>query len=433
MPRRDAISVIACLLIALVLRFGVILSQPAQLTVDRDAYIAIATSIVEGRGYSGPHSTHPTAFRPPIYPLSLAAGRILLPTPVVVAGLNLICGLVAVWFTIQVGALLHLGEWRFLAGLLIAIDPLLLQYSAQPMTESLCVVLAIGWLWSVLNENSEKPAWRVIQWIRCGAVFGILVLSRPTFWPIAAIEGLFWLMALLRTQQSVDRITRINVGLVHLGTTVVVVAPWLIRNWIVMAAPILTTTHGGYTLLLGNNPVFYREVVEKPWGTTWPDESQHQWEADLEASLVRDLGANASEVARDAWQSRQARQNMLDEPRLCLQAAFHRIRSFWNTTPQGDAAKGVNSAVLALVGWYSVFFITVALMGMGLVVARTERARWVPLYSLVVALQVVHLFYWTNTRMRAPLTPALALFAAATCSTWPTNRQRSGHGETIGI
>lgn len=424
MTRRDVISVIACMLIALILRFGVILSQPAQLAIDRDAYISIATSLIEGRGYSSPHSERPTAFRPPIYPLCLAVGRLVFPTPIVVAGLNLICGLLAVWLTIQVGAQLHLGSWRFLAGLLVATDPLLLQYSAQPMTESLCVVLAIAWLWSTLNETSEKPRSRFIQYLRCGAVFGILVLSRPTFWPIAAFEGLFWLISLVRVPQSVERSARISLGLVHIVGTVVVVAPWLIRNWIVMAVPILTTTHGGYTLLLGNNPVFYREVVQKPWGTTWPDASQHQWEADLENSLVHDLGPDATEVARDAWQSRRARQYMLDQPSLCLQAAYHRIRSFWNTTPQGDAAKGVNSAVLVFVGWYSFVYITASLIGMGLVVARKERARWVPLYSLIVALQVVHLFYWTNTRMRAPLTPALALFAAATCSRWPINRPR---------
>ena len=423
MQRRDVISMIACLLITLVLRFGLILVQPDQLTVDRDAYLAIATSLIEGRGYSTPNSNHPTAFRPPLYPVCLAAGRVLLPVPAVVAGLNLICGMLTVWLTVLVGSRLHLGQWSYLAAMLVAIDPLLLRYSSQPMTESMCTLLAIAWIWSVLAETNVKGWSQAFSACRCGVVFGLLVLSRPTFWPIAALESLFWLIRLVRKSSPTDRVSRIRFGLLHVGATILIVAPWVIRNWMVIGIPILTTTHGGYTLLLGNNPVFYREVVQKPWGTTWPDDSQHQWEADIEAQLIHDLGPDASEVARDRWQSLRARENMLAEPGLCAEAAYHRIRSFWNTTPQGDAAKGVNSIVLAFVGWYSMLFLTAAFIGLGLVVARVERAHWVPLYCLILALQLVHLFYWTNTRMRAPLTPALALFAAAACSRWPARRR----------
>src|SRR5436309_2095528 len=70
----DAIGLIACLMIGLGLRLFIILNQASQLTVDRDAYLGIATSVVEGRAYSSPGSTDPTAFRPPLYPLVLAIG-----------------------------------------------------------------------------------------------------------------------------------------------------------------------------------------------------------------------------------------------------------------------------------------------------------------------------------------------------------------------
>ena len=35
----------------------------------------------------------------------------------------------------------------------------------------------------------------------------------------------------------------------------------------------LTTTHGGYTLLLANNPGFYRYLAEAPWGAVWTSEA----------------------------------------------------------------------------------------------------------------------------------------------------------------
>ena len=46
-------------------------------------------------------------------------------------------------------------------------------------------------------------------------------------------------------------------------------APWAIRNQIVVGRPIVSTTHGGYTLLLGNNPSFYDHLRTAPRGTVW--------------------------------------------------------------------------------------------------------------------------------------------------------------------
>ena len=40
-------------------------------------------------------------------------------------------------------------------------------------------------------------------------------------------------------------------------TLVLVLSPWMIRNLLVFGEPVWTTTHGGYTLALANNPVYY--------------------------------------------------------------------------------------------------------------------------------------------------------------------------------
>ena len=164
---------VACLLIALGLRLVVIISEPQELTRDRDAYLGIATSLAEGRGFSTPNSSSPTAFRPPLYPVCLAIGLRRLPTTVTVAGINLLAGLMTVWLTAQAGKNLQLGRLRFVAALLVAIDPLLLQYSSRPMTESLCTALAILWLWSVTTVPPPAKvsipcgAWSVVSPLGC--------------------------------------------------------------------------------------------------------------------------------------------------------------------------------------------------------------------------------------------------------------------------
>lgn len=414
----DRVCLLVCLGLSLGLRLLVIWNQVPQLTLDRDAYLGIAANLAEGRGFASPNSSTPTAFRPPLYPLLLAAGFKLLTVPVAVAGLNLLSAVLTVWLTADLGRLLGIGRWRFIAAGLVAIDPLLVRYSAQPMTESLCTLLAAVWLWVQVTDRSFLCLHRHRRAILVGIAFGLLVLSRPTFWPIPALCGLAWLISRRSAATSSATISKsqlVDLMATSIGT-LLVVSPWVIRNVIVFGSPILMTTHGGYTLILGNNPVFYREVVQQPWGNSWPDASQKEWEANLNWQMDQAIGATASELQRDAWQSQQARHFMQLNLSDCVQAMVHRIRSLWSTSPQGEAAAGVNSWVLNLVHWFYLAELIAAAVGTVRVLSSSDRSRWWSMFILIIAVQAVHLFYWTNTRMRAPLTPAIVLFAATACS-----------------
>lgn len=441
----DTACLIACLSIALALRLAVILHEPGQLSIDRDAYLGIANSVAEGRGYSSPNSAIPTAFRPPLYPLMLAIGFRLIPQLPVVAEINLLAGLLTVCLTASLGKHLQLGRLRYLAALLVGIDPLLLQYSARPMTESICACLTALWLWSIIGGwprtsplkkgsdplrasddalQTDRPRFQsglaLGRGLVTGFAFGLLVLSRPTFWPMAGFFVLWWLYDRRRagTNDAENRgAAWIQTGVGSAVGTFLTVIPWLARNWLVFGVPILTTTHGGYTLLLGNNPVFYEQVVSKPWGAAWPDDSQRQWEADRRSQMERDIGPGSNEIEQDRWNSRQAWSYIQSHPVPTFQAAIHRVRSLWNILPQGDAASGVNPLVLIGAGSYYAIVLIACLIGLALILRGEDRAKWMPLFLLILSVQLVHLLYWTNTRMRAPLTPAIALFAAATVST----------------
>ena len=68
----------------------------------------------------------------------------------------------------------------------------------------------------------------------------------------------------------------VAVGLLAM-TIALVLLPWMIRNLLVLGEPIWTTTHGGYTLALANNPVYYREVLDGPPGRVWTGQDQWLW------------------------------------------------------------------------------------------------------------------------------------------------------------
>jgi hypothetical protein len=193
----------------------------------------------------------------------------------------------------------------------------------------------------------------------------------------------------------------------------VTVAPWAVRNWLQFGRPILTTTHGGYTLLLGNNPAFYAEVVDQPLGTVWDGSHGPGQEAWID-SVHREMEQADvdSEIDADRWMSRRAWRHITDDPRHFAQACLLRFVSFWNIVPSGPAAADVSPFVRYGTGAYYAVVFGLALVGTVKVLC-TAAARWMPLVLLIASFSAVHLVYWSNVRMRAPVMPAVALLAAA--------------------
>ena len=406
LPRR--LIFLCCLASGFVARGLVIWAQPGELVHDRDAYLALAGEIVAGRGYIDPVSGSPTAYRPPLYPLSLALGMLAFSPAVTVATLNLLWFVVTAWAIWRAGLWLGLETFSLFAALLVAIDPMLVHYTTQPMTEVTCAGIVSLLVCRVARPDGGR--WRELT---IGGLFGLLVLCRPTFWPLAGLALVVWVASRLR-RPSQTRFPWMTVA-----GTALVIAPWLIRNALVMGSPILTTTHGGYTVLLANNPVFYADVVDRPWGTEWERDSFDRWHDDLQANMASELGVGASEQDRDRWQSRRAWRFIVREPGRFATAVMYRIRSLWSVRPQGDAAARVGSFRLRMVGWFYGLELIATAVGAVIIVLRLLGTRsevspgwWFPV-ALIVTVQAVHLVYWTNARMRAPILPAMALLALA--------------------
>lgn len=415
-PATNRRLLLAICLVALGLRGAMVWERRGELTEDRDAYLGLAAGLAAGRGYSSPGSTHPTAYRPPLYPLLLAA------SPVAeigwwVATLHLAAGVGTVWFTVRLGGQLGLRPALALgAGLLVAVDPLLVRYASQPMTETVCTLLTALLLTVWQRWWGQPTLWSALS---VGVLLGLGVLCRPTLWAYAVLLGVWAAVRWPREASPGDaqaaprrerpwRSACLALG-VGLG---VVVGPWVLRNWLVFGVPVLTTTHGGYTLLLGNNPAFYHEVVRQPWGTVWDGSrgpGQQAWVESIEREL--DSAGVRGEVARDRWMSARAWAQISDDPAGFAWACLHRLASLWHILPRGPAAEGWPTALLWGVGTFYLLEWGGVVIGV-VSVLRSRDRRWEPLLLLLAAFTAVHLAYWTNVRMRAPLVPALALLAA---------------------
>ncbi len=418
---------------ALVVRCVVVWLLSDQLHADPDAYRQIAENLRQHGVYTT--TTEPTAFRPPLYPLILATvatgGKV---TIVAAAALNVLFGVVTVVLPYLLAFRWSLGRWSIGAAAMVAIDPLLLNQSALVMTETLATLLATAGLFA-LTIWSQRPSLRLA--VMAGAVFGLACVCRPTFIPWLGLAALA-MVALQCWNAEVSRAKAVRraavCAIALVGCAAMIVSPWAIRNYVVLGTPKATTTHGGYTVLLGNNPSFYRYLRNAEHGTTWDSvELASAWELRQHSSSPDDRLWNLphdpstidtstviarSELEDDQFAYSLAKHYIRAEPEMFVHACMVRVGRLWQLVPHKISAdeSTLRMAARWLVGcWYGVVFV---LAVAALVVRRKQLLASPIVWGLLLcfAFTAVHSIYWSNMRMRAPLIPFVCLLAAAGCA-----------------
>jgi hypothetical protein len=193
--------------------------------------------------------------------------------------------------------------------------------------------------------------------------------------------------------------------------------PWVLRNGLVFGSFIPATTHGGYTLALGNNPDFYRDVIHQPPGN---DGNGYPWRGDRLESwqrrTLRDAGLSGvrlgDERGLDSWYYGHALSSIREDWVGFRSACVLRLVRFWAITGTGgssSAAKQVTGCWYAF--WWCGLFAAVIWRGC----CRRPFAELL-MWLCVAVFCGLHLVYWTDTRMRAPIMPLLIVLSL--CGIW---------------
>jgi hypothetical protein len=441
---------LAIVVIAIVLRGTIAGINLPRFSSDPDAYRAIAETLAQ-IGVYGLTDVHgegrPTAFRPPLYPYLLSwittGGRL---GNLAVAALHTLLGVWTIALTFLASRRLlgpaHPPWTSAAAAALVAVDPILVQQSTWVMTETLAATLAITiiWYWSA---HDELPLGRTCV---LGLLLSLAFLCRPTFLVWAAmICGAIWLVKRpvaghpdsgpilsdqpldVRRNSSggpwslTDRLWRSGiVAAIVLAT----VASWTWRNVRVLGHPIWATTHGGYTLLLGNNPLFYDYLRSNEIATAWDPEPflvaySYRYQGDPNTNAFwrqeRQSPANSlptvSEHEDDRVSYAAARATIDREPAMFIWSCGVRLARLWAPVPHLTANRSWLS-VAVIGGYYGLFYLAMS-VGLWRIGRDVFAGPWWPILTLVITLSIVHSIYWSNIRMRAPIVPGLAIIAAA--------------------
>jgi len=391
------------LAVAALARAGVMAGSLGRLD-DPDGYLPLARSLWEGSGFEV-HG-RPTAYRPPLYPILLAPLVGALPESWLargVAALHLTLGLGTVTLVAWTASRWGLSRPRVLAAsVVVALDPVLLVQGRAVMTETFAALLVAATLAGLSTRGAASP-------ILGGVGFGLASLCRPSLLPGAALAALGALAC-----GPGDRRARLGRAALLLLATTAMLAPWAWRNARALGRPVWTTTHGGYTLALANNPAYYEDVLDGPPGVVWSGPNQAAWFDSVGRTTLGMNEVEADRAMRDA-----AIATIRADPRRFVRASLARLGRFWGLAPSAAVYPGWLR--LATAAWSAPLWVA-AILGL----ARPGVRRWpgVVAPAIIMALTAVHTLYWTDQRMRAPLVPAIALIAAGVGGP-PARRRRS--------
>jgi uncharacterized membrane protein len=344
--KRATIALLAALTLAgLGLRTAYALDQPYAQPPDASAYERIAESLAEGRGFDSrppgaAREVQPSSAYAPGLPLLVGALYWLGDGPDLTVALLVLAflGAAAVPLTYLLGARLSGPLAGLLGAAAVAVYPALLQYQALLLTEPLAATLLVASLLALLHaarpplsrgpEETETdrplpPRTGMARWILAGALLGLLALVRPEY---LAIAVLLPLLAALSTSMGrkhhhglgnrpVNRWRPVAIGAgACLAATVLVLAPWAIRNAVVLGRFVPVSTGGGKALYIGT-----------------------YLGADGDGPKLRELLLSR----RPALRARLERGGRLDDPdRLVLERVLARVARESDPGAEPDAALG---------------------------------------------------------------------------------------------
>jgi len=198
-------------------------------TSDAHHYHDLASRLADGHGFASTFpfpdaEPHATAFRPPLFPAVLGGlYAIFGPHLGVAQALNVTLGIGVVVLAALVTCRMAGVGAGVAGGALVAVYPPLLANDGPPLAEplSLCLVLL-----TVLLLLDNRLLW-------AGAVTGLQVLTKPS------AQGLVLLLvAWVLWHWGWKR------ALTFIVPALLVVAPWIVRNALVMGSPMLVTSNG---------------------------------------------------------------------------------------------------------------------------------------------------------------------------------------------
>jgi hypothetical protein len=418
--RPEHLVLAAILLIAFAVRMWAALHPIENPGPDADAYASIARWLFENGSYGSPTMTSSSDWSPGA-PLLYAAVYFLVgdANPEAARIFVALLGTAMVLCTYLIGVRLSGRVAGLIAALLVATYPTYIENNGQLLSEPVAAFLLTAGLLAFLWAADRRQA---VAWLLPGLLFGALILTRPEYQAITLVFAAFAAWRVWR-----DRSWRMAIAstAVLLAGAALVVAPWTIRNYVVLDEVVPVTTGGGKALFVatylpgdGRQVPTKRELMRRFLGAEDPITTD-ELKAQPMNELLDRVARKYPDMPRDQALGRIGRENLrkyaTEQPLAYLEMS---ALKFWNMWERGS------SPYMRDWGW-NVYHKTLLLLGIAgfVLLVRRSSTRYAALLLAVpiAAIAVLGTILLAVPRRQVPLIPLVCVFAGAAI-VWSVNR-----------
>ncbi len=356
--------------------------------------LSIQTDFLQNQEFNVPY------MQPPLYPYLLSFFMKIFGNNVTTARmLNVLIGsgsVVLVFFLA-----LRLFRKRSIAwGSYIATSlyPYLIYADSELLSTSLEIFLLLLFVYLFIKYKS-KIRTRLIVPLVLGALMGCLISAKPSyqlfvflFVPVALLMRWFpWKQMLL-----------------FCAFTILLIAPFTVRNYVVSKEFCLVSANGGINFYLGNNPNFIDTVAIRP-GPRWYELQREPQKENINLTTERDdyffdLGL----------------QFMKNDPALFVKNLLKKGTYFVNNT---EALRDNNIhyfidrsyllKTLMLFPWYFALIQALSVFGLvELIKSRFQLSHWGIVLTIYLSIAAVNILFFPISRYRMPLAPIFIILSA---------------------
>lgn len=406
---------IAFVCAALLLRLGLAVktglnAPPPKLGSDQDEYDTYAWNLAQGKGYRGPSPgfgrDNLTAYRVPGTSLIWAGlYRIFGHRYGAVRLFQCLMGALTVLIIYDTGKRAFSERIGLAASAIYSVWPMAIFYSAQLLSETLATFWFLAYIAASL-WFAEKPSLRRAS--LAGLLLGLALLTKGGF-AIMILFAIIWAIWQFRAKRPA-----IFLALVIPLISLLLLTPWIVRNYQVFGHFIPLATEGGDTLLGGNNSVVAYD----------PEYYGHQIFPTLIPEYRDAFVSCSTEVERDHLAISLAVRWLREHPDRWCYLVQAKLRRSMTPFLRGSNSTLARAIMLATWGPVLVLFLPAFFLTL-IAFVRQRQPAWL-LHLAILHLETTCVIFSGIIRFRFPIEGLCIIFASVSAF-WLWDKLRGTH------
>jgi len=381
--------IIFIFILALILRIAVVLlADGGGLSYDQKQYDRIATNLISGEGFAW-YEGITTTFRPPLYPFFMATLYLLFGKSYLVIRITqAILGSLLPIITYMICKKIFNMKIAKISALIITIHVPFILYTVALITENIFLPL-FGLSVFFILKSLEEPKYYILV----GIFLGLTILTRPS---ISAFIPILFLWFYYHKKNI--KLTIRNFAIIMMFI-LILITPWIIRNYIVTDQFVFIDTRAGYNLYMGYNP--------NATGT-------------FNFESTRVINKIKNDIERNNWGKENAIKYIKQNPLKSTILVFKKFYYFWDLDKREFIMAYSHNYIGELhpaILFFLFFLITIPytiiiIMGIiGTIFTKLNNKIWL-LLIIIFYYTVLHSLTLAESRMHTALIPFITILAS---------------------